>query len=59
MSKLQTSYLAISGNAGAGIVRVPYEHAEFERRLKDLRYETGDYPSPRYWATPSSQLTHS
>ena len=37
-----TSYLAISGNAGAGIVRVPYEHAEFERRLKDLRYETGD-----------------
>ncbi|MBV8274803.1 MAG: CHAT domain-containing protein [Verrucomicrobia bacterium] len=37
-----TTYLAISGNAGAGIVRVPYEHAEFERRLKDLRYETGD-----------------
>ena len=27
---------------GAGIVTVPYEHAVFERRLKELRYETGD-----------------
>ena len=37
-----TPYLAISGDAGAGVVTVPYEHAEFERRLKELRYETGD-----------------
>jgi len=37
-----TSYLAISGTAGAGVVTIPYEHAEFERRLKELRYETGD-----------------
>jgi beta-lactamase superfamily II metal-dependent hydrolase len=37
-----TQYLAICGEAGAGIVTVPYEHAEFERRLKELRYETGD-----------------
>jgi hypothetical protein len=37
-----TPFLAISGDAGAGVVTVPYEHAEFERRLKELRYETGD-----------------
>ena len=37
-----TQYLAISGDAGAGVVTLPYEHAEFERRLKELRYETGD-----------------
>ena len=37
-----TQYLAIAGDAGAGVVTVPYEHAEFERRLKELRYETGD-----------------
>jgi beta-lactamase superfamily II metal-dependent hydrolase len=37
-----TSYLAISGTAGAGVVTIPYEHAEFQRRLKELRYETGD-----------------
>ena len=37
-----TQYLATCGDAGAGVVTVPYEHAEFERRLKDLRYETGD-----------------
>ena len=37
-----TQYLAISGDAGAGVVTVPYEHAEFERRLRELRYETGD-----------------
>src|ERR1700686_604426 len=37
-----TPYLAISGDAGAGVITVPYEHAEFERRLKELRYETGD-----------------
>src|SRR5574338_359925 len=41
-----TQYLAISGDAGAGVVTLPYEHAEFERRLKELRYETGD-PSDR------------
>lgn len=30
------------GDAGAGVVTVPHEHAAFERRLKELRYETGD-----------------
>jgi hypothetical protein len=25
-----------------GVVTVPYEHATFERKLKELRYETGD-----------------
>ena len=37
-----TQYLAISGNTGAGVVTVPYEQATFERRLRELRYETGD-----------------
>jgi beta-lactamase superfamily II metal-dependent hydrolase len=37
-----TQYLAIAGDGGAGVVTVPYEQAEFERRLKQLRYETGD-----------------
>ena len=37
-----TQYLATAGEAGAGVVTVPYEHAEFERRLRELRYETGD-----------------
>ncbi len=37
-----TQYLAIAGDAGAGVVTVPYEQAEFSRRLKELRYETGD-----------------
>lgn len=37
-----TQYLGVCGDAGAGIVHVPYEHATFERKLKELRYETGD-----------------
>ena len=37
-----TQYLAVCGDAGAGVVSVPYEQAAFERRLKELRYETGD-----------------
>jgi len=37
-----TQYLAVCGDAGAGVVTVPYEHATFERKLKELRYETGD-----------------
>ncbi|HEY2815738.1 MAG TPA: CHAT domain-containing protein [Casimicrobiaceae bacterium] len=37
-----TQYLAVCGDTGAGVVTVPYEHAAFERRLKELRYETGD-----------------
>ncbi|MEO8751895.1 MAG: CHAT domain-containing protein [Casimicrobiaceae bacterium] len=37
-----TPYLVVCGDAGAGVVHVPYEHAAFERRLKELRYETGD-----------------
>src|SRR5215470_1145200 len=36
-----TQYLAISGDSGAGVVSVPYEHSAFERRLRELRYETG------------------
>jgi hypothetical protein len=36
-----TEYLAISGDSGAGVVSVPYEHSVFERRLRELRYETG------------------
>src|SRR5262245_15190505 len=38
-----TQYLAICNDAGAGVVTVPYEHRVFERRLKELRYETGDH----------------
>jgi CHAT domain len=37
-----TQYLAICGDSGAGVVKVPYEHAAFERKLKELRYDTGD-----------------
>jgi hypothetical protein len=37
-----TQYLAIAGDTGAGVVSVPYEQAEFVRRLKQLRYESGD-----------------
>ncbi|HYC92755.1 MAG TPA: CHAT domain-containing protein [Thermoanaerobaculia bacterium] len=37
-----TQYLAISGDSGAGVVTVPYEQAEFSRRLKQLRYDSGD-----------------
>src|SRR3954471_22125171 len=37
-----TQYLAVCGDAGAGVVTVPYEQAAFERKLKELRYETGD-----------------
>jgi hypothetical protein len=37
-----TQYLAVSGDSGAGVVSVPYEHSAFERRLKELRYETGE-----------------
>ncbi len=37
-----TQYLAVCGDAGAGVMTVPYEHATFERKLKELRYETGD-----------------
>ena len=29
-----TEYLAISGDSGAGVVSVPYEHSAFERRLR-------------------------
>jgi beta-lactamase superfamily II metal-dependent hydrolase len=37
-----TPYLAVCGEAGAGVVHVSYEHGRFERLLKQLRYETGD-----------------
>ncbi len=37
-----TQYLAICNDAGAAIVTVPYEQRVFERRLKELRYESGD-----------------
>jgi beta-lactamase superfamily II metal-dependent hydrolase len=37
-----TQYLAIAGDSGAGVVTVQHEQAEFSRRLKELRYESGD-----------------
>ncbi|WP_173135056.1 CHAT domain-containing protein [Pseudaquabacterium terrae] len=37
-----TQYLAVCNDAGAAVVTVPYEQRVFERRLKELRYETGD-----------------
>ena len=33
-----TQYLAVCGDSGATVVTLPYEHAEFERRLDELRY---------------------
>ena len=49
-----TQYLAVCGDAGAGVVTVPYEQARFDRLLKALRYETGD-PEDRmgmlFWRT--------
>lgn len=33
-----TQYLAVCGNSPAGVVNLPYEHAEFERRREELRY---------------------
>src|SRR4029079_1758951 len=37
-----TQYLAVCNDAGAAAETVPYEQRVFERRLKELRYETGD-----------------
>src|SRR5262245_51625798 len=37
-----TQYLAVCNEMGAAVVTVPYEQRDFERRLKELRYETGD-----------------
>lgn len=37
-----TQYLAVSGDAGAGTVTVPFEQAAFNRRLGDLRYLDDD-----------------
>jgi len=34
-----TQYLAVCGDAGAGVVTVPYEQGRFERLLKELRYQ--------------------
>jgi hypothetical protein len=42
-----TQYLAVCNDAGAAIVTVPYEQRVFERRLKELRYETGDHSDRR------------
>jgi len=36
-----TQYLGVCGEAGAGVVTLPYEHYTFERRLAQLRYEDG------------------
>ncbi len=41
-----TPYLAICGEAGATVVHVEWEHAAFERRLEELRYEEGAAESP-------------
>src|SRR5262245_18185306 len=35
-------YLAICADKPVGVITVPYEQGAFERRLKELRYETGD-----------------
>ena len=37
-----TRYLALCGNHPAETVEVPYEHEEFLRRLRDLRYRESD-----------------
>ena len=37
-----TRYLALCGNHPAETVKVPYEHEEFLRRLRDLRYRESD-----------------
>ena len=36
-----TQYLGVCGDFGAEVVKIPYEHASFLRRLDDLRYESG------------------
>ena len=33
-----TPYLAVCGDSPAGVVKMPYEHAVFERRRQELRY---------------------
>ena len=43
-----TDYLAVCEDFPAGVVHVPYEHAEAQNLLLDLRYEVeGAVPSPR------------
>lgn len=37
-----TQYLAVCGDGDAGVVTQPYEQATFIRRMKYLRYESGD-----------------
>jgi hypothetical protein len=41
-----TDYLALCGNNGAAVVQVPYEHQEFLRKLKELRYEGAGAQDP-------------
>lgn len=37
-----TAYLGVSGNSPASQVSLPYEHGEFERRLRELQYGVQD-----------------
>ena len=34
-----TPYLAVCGDAGAGVADVPCEHGRFARQLRELRYQ--------------------
>jgi len=36
-----TQYLGVCGESGAGVVTLPYEQYQFDRRLRQLRYEQG------------------
>jgi len=36
-----TQYLGVCGEEGAEVVTLPYEHARFLRRLRELRYDDG------------------
>ncbi len=42
-----THYLGVCGEEGAKVVSLPYEHARFLRRLRELRYEDGDEDTAR------------
>ncbi|MGV2338201.1 MAG UNVERIFIED_CONTAM: hypothetical protein LVR18_30390 [Planctomycetaceae bacterium] len=48
-----TNYLALCGNHGATSVRVPFEHREFETRLRPLMYQESEQLRPPATATYS------
>jgi len=41
-----TAYLAVCGEAGATVVHVEWEHAQFLRRIEEMRYERGTDEDP-------------